>query len=321
MIKLKDILKESAPGFENRQFGDPLPTLADVAKEYQEKNGIQVEEGQKREASNIINKFDKAYLNFAKEVRDVIKMVNRSTGEKTDGKIIDKSYSKHLIQLDKLMQSWSRGQQENPNIDESVNEAKYKGYDWKRQNRKDGHPLIVPALQKTFANMKDLKKYIDKHGTMESVNEEKQIFKNIYLQFTVAVQDFNDRCIEIADKITDLKGDKTDGKILMTNVKKHLIPIVKLMNSWNKGQQKNPNLTTEGKYHDYRNDDTMTPNIDESVNEKVASPFSNHLRNAQEEIEWMIGEHNDAEGEGVYDKPKEAMKLLQIAQKSLGKIK
>ena len=321
MIKLKDILKESAPGFENRQFGDPLPTLADVAKEYQEKNGIQVEEGQKREASNIIDKFNKAYLNFAKEVRDVIKMVNRSTGEKTDGKIIDKSYSKHLIQLDKLMQSWSRGQQENPNIDESVNEAKYKGYDWKRQNRKDGHPLIVPALQKTFANMKDLKKYIDKHGTMESVNEEKQIFKNIYLQFTVAVQDFNDRCIEIADKITDLKGDKTDGKILMTNVKKHLIPLVKLMNSWNKGQQKNPNLTTEGKYHDYRNDDTMTPNIDESVNEKVASPFSNHLRNAQEEIEWMIGEHNDAEGEGVYDKPKEAMKLLQIAQKSLGKIK
>lgn len=93
----------------------------------------------------------------------------------------------------------------------------------------------------------------------ESVNEEKQIFKNIYLQFTVAVQDFNDRCIEIADKITDLKGDKTDGKILMTNVKKHLIPIVKLMNSWNKGQQKNPNLTTEGKYHDYRNDDSMTP--------------------------------------------------------------
>ena len=74
------------------------------------------------------------------------------------------------------------------------------------------------------------------------------------------------------------------------------------MQSWSRGQQENPN-------------------IDESVNEKVASPFSNHLRNAQEEIEWMIGEHNDAEGEGVYDKPKEAMKLLQIAQKSLGKIK
>jgi|TARA_R110000824_G_scaffold187447_1_gene368679 uncharacterized protein YukE len=39
MIKLKDILKESSPGYENRQFGDPLPTLEDIAKKYQEKNG------------------------------------------------------------------------------------------------------------------------------------------------------------------------------------------------------------------------------------------------------------------------------------------
>ena len=54
---------------------------------------------------------------------------------------------------------------------ESVNEAKYKGYDYKRQKRKDGLSLIVPALRKTFSNMKDLKKYIDKHGKMESVNE------------------------------------------------------------------------------------------------------------------------------------------------------
>ena len=47
-------------------------------------------------------------------------------------------------------------------------EAKYKGYDYKRQKRKDGLSLIVPALRKTFSDMKDLKKYIDKHGTMES---------------------------------------------------------------------------------------------------------------------------------------------------------
>ena len=58
-------------------------------------------------------------------------------------------------------------------IPESVKEAKYKGNDYKRQNRKDGLPLIVPALQKTFSNMKDLKKYIDKHGKMESVKEAK----------------------------------------------------------------------------------------------------------------------------------------------------
>jgi hypothetical protein len=59
----------------------------------------------------------------------------------------------------------------------------------------------------------------------------------------------------------------------------------------------------------------------ESVNEKVSNPFSKHLRNAQEEIEYMISEHSDAEEEGVYSNPRDAIKLLQIAQKSLGKIK
>ena len=75
---------------------------------------------------NILNKFDQAYLKFSREVRDVIKMMDRSTGDKTAGKIIDKAYSKGLIPLDKLMQSWGRGQQNNPHIKESVNEAKSK---------------------------------------------------------------------------------------------------------------------------------------------------------------------------------------------------
>ena len=39
MIKLKDLLNENSPGYENRQFGDPLPTLEDIAKKYQEGKG------------------------------------------------------------------------------------------------------------------------------------------------------------------------------------------------------------------------------------------------------------------------------------------
>ena len=79
-----------------------------------------VNEGQKRMASTILNKFNQAYIKFSREVRDVIKMMDRSTGDKTDGKIIDKAYSKGLIPLDKLMQEWGRGQQSNPKIDEKV---------------------------------------------------------------------------------------------------------------------------------------------------------------------------------------------------------
>ena len=82
--------------------------------------GESVNEGQKRMASTILNKFNQAYIKFSREVRDVIKMMDRSTGSKVDGKIIDKAYSKGLIPLDKLMQEWGRGQQSNPKIDEKV---------------------------------------------------------------------------------------------------------------------------------------------------------------------------------------------------------
>jgi superfamily II RNA helicase len=42
---LKQIISESnTPGFENRRFGDSLPTLASVQKAYEEKNGIKEED-------------------------------------------------------------------------------------------------------------------------------------------------------------------------------------------------------------------------------------------------------------------------------------
>jgi len=58
----------------------------------------------------------------------------------------------------------------------------------------------------------------------------------------------------------------------------------------------------------------------ESVDEKVARPMSYRLRKAQDEIEYMITQ-GPLDDEGVYDKPGQAMKLLQTAQRALGKIK
>ena len=58
------------------------------------------------------------------------------------------------------------------------------------------------------------------------------------------------------------------------------------------------------------------------MDERVSSPYSEHLRNAQDEVEFMIshGPHSDGD-RGVYKDSKGAMKLLQLAQKALGKIK
>ena len=126
MIKLKDLLEEGSPGYENRQFGDPLPTLSDITKKYQEANGTvkeeSVDEEQKRQSADLDKKFDTAFLNFSREINDIIKMMDRISGGKTDGEIINKSYKKHLLPFDKLFKSWAKGQQQNPHIDEEEND-------------------------------------------------------------------------------------------------------------------------------------------------------------------------------------------------------
>ncbi len=79
-----------------------------------------VDEQQKRQATDIRRRYDNAYLKFEKEVNNVIKMVDKYQGDKTDGKIIAKQFKKSLTPLDDLMQSWTAGQHRNPNITEDV---------------------------------------------------------------------------------------------------------------------------------------------------------------------------------------------------------
>ncbi len=66
-MKLKKLL-ESTPGFENRKFGDKLPTLDSVQKAFQAKNNIKEEEGMLGQAEG--GEFDYDY--FIKQVEAVI---------------------------------------------------------------------------------------------------------------------------------------------------------------------------------------------------------------------------------------------------------
>ena len=92
---------------------------------------------------------------------------------------------------------------------------------------------------------------------------------------------------------------------------------MKLPNKKSKGYWMNDlkNLKSTGKKE--KGKDLWTEG---KLNEKVARPMSYRLRKAQDEIEYMISQ-GPLEDEGVYDKPAQAMKLLQTAQKALGKIK
>lgn len=56
-MKLKKLL-ESTPGFKNRKFGDPLPTLSSVSSAYAAKQVNEVDYSTMRLKSNIDQKWD-----------------------------------------------------------------------------------------------------------------------------------------------------------------------------------------------------------------------------------------------------------------------
>jgi len=71
-MKLKKLL-ESTPGFENRKFGDKLPTLDSVQKAFQAKNNI------KEEDVNTTGEFDYDY--FIKQFDSVQEVIEETEYE------------------------------------------------------------------------------------------------------------------------------------------------------------------------------------------------------------------------------------------------
>ena len=117
-----DLQKNAKKGNWNKASENGIRALGRMWGAYQDwsRQNESVNEQQKRQASDIQRKYDKAHLKFSREVRDVIQMINKYQGDKTDGRIIDKAFSKHLIPFNQVIQSWTDGQHRNPNLSESV---------------------------------------------------------------------------------------------------------------------------------------------------------------------------------------------------------
>jgi len=155
-----------------------------------------VNEGQKRQASTILRKFDQAYIKFSREVRDVIKMMNRSTGDKTAGKIIDKAYSKHLIPFDDLIQSWGRGQQENPHI----NEGRY--HAWRNDDSMTPKQKIGMAMRETRDNLTELERVVKYNVKLK--NELKVDSRDYWKTTHKALSKISERLVRLANKVGQL---------------------------------------------------------------------------------------------------------------------
>ena len=93
----------------------------------------------------------------------------------------------------------------------------------------------------------------------ESINErQKHDSQNLVKEFSKSFQKFTRAVHMLGKSMTKITGDRTDEKIIQKAFKKHIIPFGRVIDSWNETQQKNPHLN-EGRYHAWRNDDSMTP--------------------------------------------------------------
>ena len=100
-------------------------------------------------------------------------------------------------------------------------------------------------------------------GKDESVNEgQKKKYNKAWDRFYKAYEQFNREVVILTKSAVDIEEDRTDQKIIYTAFKKYVNKFYEFMNGWYNQKQKNPYLDesiNEGKYHDYRNDESMTP--------------------------------------------------------------
>jgi hypothetical protein len=77
-IKLKNMLNENTPGYKDRKFGAPLPTLEDVQKAYENKEELPIEEGNNTQYSwGQINKALMKYGMSPRHIGDFLLILNK----------------------------------------------------------------------------------------------------------------------------------------------------------------------------------------------------------------------------------------------------
>ena len=97
---------------------------------------------------------------------------------------------------------------------------------------------------KSFKEVAAVAKELAKKKKVESVNEgKKRDANNLTNEFSKSFKKFTVAVNGLAKSMYNITGNRTDQKIVMKAFKKHIIPFVQLVDSWNRGQQKNPHLS------------------------------------------------------------------------------
>jgi len=212
MVKLKDLLKEGSPGYKNRQFGDPLPTLKDIMKEKKMKD-----------------------LELGKVYTDSDMPPFKVTEEVVDEATPSKSFFNGFKQLPLYKEM-------NPNQRQAVSIALIMGGDM------TGAVREIEKIKKGLSKNKKVRNALRlaNESVEESVDEgQKRDSHKAYIKYYKAYEAFARETMDLGKTISKLSGEKTTEKIIIKNFKKYVIPFAGLMNSWDTGQQENPGLSED----------------------------------------------------------------------------
>ena len=93
----------------------------------------------------------------------------------------------------------------------------------------------VPAIARSF--MIGLKNQLKKDKMVESINENREIDK-VYGDFEVLLKDFEKEFRSLSAQAGKANDDKTDERILLKTLKKHIIPLYSMVRSWNRSSKR-----------------------------------------------------------------------------------
>jgi len=93
----------------------------------------------------------------------------------------------------------------------------------------------VPAIAKSF--MIGLKNQLKKDKMVESINENREIDK-VYGDFEVLLKDFEKEFRSLSAQAGRANDDKTDERIFLKTLKKHIVPLYSMVRSWNRSSKR-----------------------------------------------------------------------------------
>ena len=155
-----------------------------------------INERQKHDSQNLVKEFSKSFQKFTRSVHMLGKSMTKITGDRTDEKIIQKAFKKHIIPFGWIIDSWNTGQQKNPHI----NEGRY--HAWRNDDCMTPKQKIGMAMRETRDNLTELERVVRYNVKLK--NELKVDSRDYWKTTHKALSKISERLVRLANKVGQL---------------------------------------------------------------------------------------------------------------------